>query len=90
MDYTGKFFKNNPFYKPMAETEYFKWLMYNDFNNIDAIETKSKYLSEFYGFVEGVDRISPDALKSMNFIESFYFDFYVLKKGKYATTRDVY
>ena len=90
MDYTSKFFKNNSVFKPMAETEYFKWLMSNDFDNIDAIATKSNFLSEVYGFVKGVDRISSDALKSMKFIESFYFDFYVLKKGKYATTRDVY
>ena len=89
MDYTSNFFKSNPIFKPMAETEYFKWLMSNEFDNIDAIATKSKFLSEVYGFVKGVDRISSDALKSMNFIESFYFDFYVLKKGKYATTRDV-
>jgi hypothetical protein len=90
VDYTSKFFKNNTVFRPMAETEYFKWLMSNKFEDINAIFTKSKFLSEVYGFVKGVDRISPDALKSMKAIEVFYYDFYVLKKGKYATTRDVY
>jgi len=90
MNYTSKFFKNNAVFKPMAETEYFKWLVSNKFDNINAITTKSKFLSEVYGFVKGVDRISSDALKAMKAIEGFYFDFYVLKKGKYANTRDVY
>jgi len=90
MDYTSKFFKNNSIFNPMAETEYFKWLMSNKFDNINAITTKSKFLSEVYGFLKGVDRISSDALKLMKAIEIFYFDFYVLKKGPYTTTRDVY
>lgn len=79
-DYTQQFFENNPFYKPMAETDYFNWLKDKDYTNFNVIETKRLYLKERFGFEVGVDRVGEKAIRSMRYIESFYYDFWVLKK----------
>ena len=79
VNYTGLFFQDNPVHKPMNESGYFNWLVINKKTNIHAIDTKKEYLTEVYGFVFG-NRISPEAIKTMKAIESFCFDFYVLKK----------
>jgi len=79
MDYTQQFFELNPFNQPIQQTDYFMWLLDNEYVAINALETKVVYMFERFGFVVGEDHIGERGAKTLRYIEQYYFDFVVQK-----------
>jgi hypothetical protein len=59
--------------QPIVENHYYKWLQGKKPTDIHSINTKIDYLEE-QGFVKGVDKLSEESLRSLQYTERVYFD----------------
>ncbi len=88
MDYTEKYFERNPRHAPMVSSDFYSWLGRPGNYHDDILACKTAYLSSL-GFVKGVDKVSPDALRALGFIFNTYFCLEVLpriRKSEFVNT----
>jgi|APSaa5957512535_1039671.scaffolds.fasta_scaffold206877_2 hypothetical protein len=61
----------NPSDEPMADTEYHQWVESNGDGH--RINDLTGYLSDYYDFVKGVDKLDSGTLQTLQHIHSHYY-----------------
>jgi hypothetical protein len=62
--------------EPIAQTDYYKWIVEQNITDIHSINTKVSYLTSL-GFKKGIDKVSSDYLGFLKAIETMYFQWSV-------------
>ena len=80
--------EKNPSDIPMDQTHYWAWLDFTQQQEIHSIDTKLEYLSTCFGFIKGTHILAPDVLRTLKFIEDYYFHCVLLPACKERWTAE--